>query len=278
MATIFGRIMLFVAVLFPTTKAFTINGLPAVVTSGQVEILTWTRELNDPTNFQLAKSEAGKVALGMIGSPVTASAEDPRGTLPITFLEAPNQLTIAAYDLNHVQLDVLVDPTKTKPTPFFADTVHPINVQLTPPPLQELTPTSATPSPTITQATLQGTASTASQTNETPITTLNSSQVPTVSASVRINSLSMASGGTVTGKPGAGTGQPGSSGSSQSGMFGNLGYNSTVASATDTSGKAQNANSHKSVIICTNLHQGVKFATVSDFLRILLFPHPPNEF
>ncbi|KAG7087066.1 hypothetical protein E1B28_013049 [Marasmius oreades] len=224
-AVVFTSRLALLTVTLSFAKAFTINGLPAVVTAGQVETLTWTRDKDDPTNFQLAKSSAGK--LGMIGSPLTVDKqEETQGTLPVTFIDAPTQVTIVAYDLKH---GVSVDPNKDKP--FFTDTAHPINIQFPPSPhmspAQVPHPTSTTSAPTITPNTPPGSPNSASQT-----------QVPTVPTSVSVNSTSMANGGTITtkGLPGASTGQSGSSGSSQSGMFGNLGYNSTVASATNTIG------------------------------------------
>ncbi|KAG7087120.1 hypothetical protein E1B28_013101 [Marasmius oreades] len=94
------------AVLFTSSKAFSIGALPATVTAGQVELLTWMRNENDPTCFLLGKTSAAKNMLGRVSPTVSVGTEQTQGILPITFNIAQIQVTIVAYDLDRNAYDL----------------------------------------------------------------------------------------------------------------------------------------------------------------------------
>ncbi|KAG7087119.1 hypothetical protein E1B28_013100 [Marasmius oreades] len=104
------------SVLFTSSKAFSIGALPATVTAGQVESLTWMRSESDPTCFLLGKTSAAKNMLGEISPTVSVRMEQTQGILPVTFNNAQIQVTIVAYDLDH-----------SKEPPFYIDS-NPIEI------------------------------------------------------------------------------------------------------------------------------------------------------
>ncbi|KAG7087117.1 hypothetical protein E1B28_013098 [Marasmius oreades] len=84
------------AVLFTSSKAFSIGALPATITAGEGELLTWVRNPVEPTSFQLA---TGTLALERIDATVSVGTGETQGTLPVTF-KAPRRVTLVAYDLH----------------------------------------------------------------------------------------------------------------------------------------------------------------------------------
>ncbi|KAF9264424.1 hypothetical protein L218DRAFT_1076612 [Marasmius fiardii PR-910] len=128
--------------IFPFSKALTINALPATVTDGQVETVTWTRDQDkDPTHFQFIQTRGSQLYLP-IGPTFSVKKEQTQGTFAVTFTGAGSQVMIWANNLD-----------KPFPSPFFWGPqiiiVGKPSAPTLPTTIVSVTQTSSTPPPTI---------------------------------------------------------------------------------------------------------------------------------
>ncbi|KAF9258708.1 hypothetical protein L218DRAFT_948201 [Marasmius fiardii PR-910] len=93
--------------IFPFSKALTINALPATVTDGQVETVTWTRDQDkDPTHFQFIQTRGSQLYLP-IGPTFSVKKEQTQGTFAVTFTGAGSQVMIWANNLDTAFLPIV---------------------------------------------------------------------------------------------------------------------------------------------------------------------------
>ncbi|KAL0567114.1 hypothetical protein V5O48_014880 [Marasmius crinis-equi] len=114
---------------FTPSWSFTVTGLPQQVTQQQIATLAWSRTERDPTTFLIAKTGspdriAGAIQLTSVGQ------EQKSGIMTVTFHDI-EVVSVAAYDLSRIEYDAILNPNpiqQPRPSPFFVDGQHPINI------------------------------------------------------------------------------------------------------------------------------------------------------